>query len=381
MKQRKQHRIAISAVFFLYGLCFASWASRIPDFQQKFALGEAALGNLLFALPIGSLLAIPLAGYLVHVFGSRRVVVYAGLFYGLVLATLGWLDSVYLLFGALLLFGMGGNLINIALNTQAIAVEDMYQRSIMNAFHGLWSLAGFFGAGLGALMIAYDFLPQTHYLLVLALVLLILIFSKSRLIQDQNERQESGKAFGKPDGLIIKVGLVAFCGMLCEGCMFDWSGVYFKDVIRAQPGLVALGYVSFMAAMASGRFIADKVANRIGKYNMLRLSGTLICAGLLIAVMLPSLVPAIIGFLLVGVGTAAVVPLSFSIAGRSQTLAPSIALAMVSSISFFGFLLGPPLIGYIASWLDLKASFAIVAGVGAMIAVLVTLSKKELKAL
>ncbi len=114
---------------------------------------------------------------------------------------------------------------------------------------------------------------------------------------------------------------------------------------------------------------------------MLRLSGTLICIGLLISVLLPTLVPAIVGFLLVGLGTAAVVPLSFSIAGRSQTLAPSVALAMVSSISFFGFLLGPPMIGYIASWLDLKASFAIVAGVGAMIAVLVTLSKKELKAL
>jgi MFS family permease len=158
--------------------------------------------------------------------------------------------------------------------------------------------------------------------------------------------------------------------------MFDWSGVYIAKVVAAPPALVPLGFFAFMGAMALGRFLADKVANRYGKIWVLRMSGVLIFFGLCIAVLLPNLGFVLLGFMLVGFGTASVVPLSYSIVGRSKTYPPGIARAMVSSISFFGFLLGPPLIGFIAELFNLKVSFALISFTGLAIAILVSVRQK-----
>jgi MFS family permease len=158
--------------------------------------------------------------------------------------------------------------------------------------------------------------------------------------------------------------------------MFDWSGVYFKKVVLADPSLIALGYVAFMGSMASGRFITDKIAARYTKVAVIQLSGIFISVGLALAVIFPTIWVATFGFLLVGFGIASIIPLSYSIAGRSKLYSPSVALAMVSTISFFGFLLGPPLIGFIAELFDLKTSFAIIAVNGIGITLLSSFRKR-----
>ncbi|UJP66693.1 MFS transporter [Mongoliitalea daihaiensis] len=361
----QKRRLALGSLFFLAGLCFASWASRIPDIQLKFQLSEAQLGTLLLGLPIGSLIALPAAGFLVHRYGSRLVILMSGVGYLIFLPLIGFSPSIWVLVPVVMVYGMIGNMMNISLNTQALGLEDEYGKSILASFHGLWSLAGFTGAGIGALMIYLDVLPGFHYLVISSIVVVVLLLAQGYIRSDlQNGGGGGGLVLKKPDGLLLRVGGIAFLGMMAEGCMFDWSGVYFKKVVQIEEGLVALGYVSFMGAMASGRFITDKIINTIGRLPLIRISGGLIFSGLMVSVLFPVPVVATIGFLLVGFGVAAIVPIAYSTAGRSKLYSPGVALAMVSTISFFGFLVGPPLIGYIAELSSLKTSFTLVAIAG-----------------
>ena len=370
MSLLRKRRFALSSLFFLSGLCFSSWASRIPDVQLKFSLSEGQLGFLLLGMPLGSLVALPLAGWSVHRFGSRMVLLLSGLMYALFLYLIGLSPSLLVLSMVVVVFGMIGNILNIALNTHAIGIENEYEKNILASFHGLWSLAGFSGAGIGALSIYLGLLEAEHFLIIVFLAILILVFSQKYILKEAEAAGGSGFVFKKPDDLLLRIGLVGFFGMMCEGCMFDWSGVYFKKVVEVSPNYVAIGYVAFMGAMAGGRFVSDSLTNRIGKVKMLRISGLLISFGLAIAVIFPTVPASLIGFMLVGLGTASVIPLSYSIAGRSEVYSPGIALAMVATISFFGFLLGPPLIGFIAELFNLRVSFALIAVMGMVITVL-----------
>jgi MFS family permease len=370
MQLNVKRRLAVSALFFLSGLCFSSWASRIPDIKTKLGLSEGELGGLLLGMPIGSLIALPLVGWLVDKFGSRSIVIIAAILYPLVLPFIGLAPSFWALAAVLVMYGMSGNLLNISMNTQAIGVEKLYGKTIMASFHGLWSLAGFTGGAIGALMINLQLPPFTHFVLITLVAFAITAFAYRYTISQESRKTSSGFVFRKPDPLILRVGLIALCGMMCEGCMFDWSGVYFQKVVQAEAALVTAGYIAFMSTMALGRFISDYFTDLLGTARMLQISSLLISLGLVIAIALPYLVPAIAGFLLIGLGVSSVIPLTYSVAGRASTLSPGIAIALVSSIGYFGFLFGPPLIGFIAETFNLRISFAFIAFMGAIIGVL-----------
>jgi MFS family permease len=160
--------------------------------------------------------------------------------------------------------------------------------------------------------------------------------------------------------------------MASEGAMFDWSGVYFKDVVQAPSSLVILGYTSFMIMMSVGRFIADGLVLRFGRKRLLQVSGIMISSGLLISVLFPYLVASTFGFMMVGLGVSSIVPSVYSSAGRQGKVAPGIALATVSSVSFLCFLMGPPLIGYISAAAGLRYSFAVIGIFGICITLLVS---------
>ncbi len=377
MNPLSKRRVALGSMFFFIGLCFASWAARIPDIQSKFQLSEGQLGTLLLFLPLGSVIGLPIAGWTVHHYGSRRVIMLGSFAYALTLPMIGFSPSTWVIVPVLIWYGMLGNIMNISLNTQALDLEDQMGKDILASFHGLWSLAGFTGAGLGAGMIFLNLSPGFHYLIVMGISFVIILSAQGYIVKEKGPTGSGGgMVLKRPDDLLLRVGLIAFLGMMCEGCMFDWSGVYFKKVIQADPSLIAIGYVAFMAAMASGRFITDKVAAKFTKVTVIQVSGLLIFAGLTLAVLIPLVWTATLGFLLVGLGVASIIPLSYSIAGRSQLYPPSVALALVSTISFFGFLLGPPLIGFIAELFDLKISFALIAVNGLGITLLSSIRKK-----
>ena len=370
LPERRIHRIAVSSFFFLAGICFASWASRIPDIQAKLQLNSAALGGILLCLPVGLLTSLPVAGFLVAKYGSRVIVMVSAILYASTLPILGFADSVTQLMATLFVFGFGGNMMNISVNTQAVATETLYDKPIMASFHGVWSMAGFTGAAVGTLMVRFRVIPPYHFLSITALAALILLIFSGKLNRRDSNRDEKQPIFVRPDKSLLNFGLIAFFSMICEGAMFDWSGIYFAKVVQPEPALVTVGYTAFMCTMATGRFIGDWVAFRLGMKRMLQFSGLLTATGLLLAVIFPQFITATLGFLIVGAGVSSIIPMIYSAAGKSKVMSPGVAIAAVSTIGYLGFLFGPPFIGFIAQVTSLRISFGLIAVMGTMIAVI-----------
>jgi MFS family permease len=366
-------RIAVGAMFFMTGLCFASWASRIATIQQNLNLSDAALGGVLFAMPVGLMCSLPFSGWIITKIGSRKLLIGALIVYSGCLVTLGLAQNTLQLIICLLLFGFASNAVNISVNTQAVAAEKLYQKPILASFHGIWSLAGFTGAGIGTFMIGKNIIPFYHFGIVFILIIATIALVSGYLKNDKVT--SSGPAFVMPDSSLIKLGVIAFCSLICEGAMFDWSVIYFKKVVLAHGAWMGAGYTAFMLTMASGRFVADWFAHRFGLKRTLQISGVLTATGLLVAVIFPYLFTALAGFLLVGFGVSSVVPLVYSAAGRSKTMSPGVALAAVSTIGFMGFLIGPPVIGFIAGLASLRASFTLIAAMGICVTIFSTKAK------
>jgi MFS family permease len=375
---QRRYRIAVSTFFFIQGLTFASWASRIPDIKNMLGLSDAGLGGILFFLPIGQLCAMALSGYLVSKFGSKTTLTIAAICYPAALINIGLASTVVHLSAGLFIMGMFGNLSNISVNTQGVGVERLYRRSIMASFHGIWSLAGFTGGIISTLLVRNNISPFIHFCCNFALVFTLFLLMRNSILPRDNKPVEKtdAKFFVKPDSFIICLGLIVFGSMICEGTMFDWSSIYFQKVLHLPKELIRIGYIAFMCTMASGRFAADWLVTKFGITKILQTSGIIIASGLLISVMFPYLFTATLGFLLVGVGTSSVVPLCYSLAGKSKTMLPGIALVTVSSIGFLGFLLGPPIIGFIAQISNLRWSFALIAIIGLVTTILANRLKK-----
>lgn len=369
---KKQIRIAVSAFFFCQGLCFASWASRIPDIKSTLHLSDAALGSILLALPAGQLLAMPFSGRLVTSFGSKKVLRICAVLYAICLTNIGLATQPWHLALGLFLFGVCGNMCNISVNTQAVRAEKIYDRPIMTSFHGVWSTAGFTGAAIGLLMMGQLISPYLHFWIVAALVITTIMVMQKYLQSGRAAATEKKSFFSRPDAMLVQLGIIGFFSMASEGAMFDWSGVYFQQIVKAPTSLIALGYLTFMIAMASGRFAGDRLIAKYGRKNMLRTSGILISAGLFTSVLFPNVITATLGFLIVGFGVSSIVPMVYSAAGKNSKIPPGMALAAVSSISFLGFLMGPPLIGYVAELLNLRYSFALIGLLGITISLMVS---------
>lgn len=366
-------RWAVSLFYFGMGLSFATWASRIPDIKTALHLSDGSLGTVLFAIPLGQLVIMPFSGKLVTRFGSYRVLIFSLLLYVFSLTNLGLAKETWQLSIGLFVFGIFGNLANIAVNTQGVYTEVLFKKTIMSSFHGMWSLAGFIGALVGLGMLALEFTPYVHFLIVAGIVLLLIAFNFKFLIKAKETlKGEKKKGFSKPDSTLIWLGVIGFCCMASEGVMFDWSGVYFKDVIKVPGALVILGYTSFMITMASGRFFGDHLIHKFGKKIILKIGGIMISVGLFTAVIFPFIIPSTLAFMLVGFGVSTIVPTLYSVAGKNPTVPPGEALTIVSSVSFLGFLMGPPLIGYIAEIFSLRYSFAFIGIFGFFIAFMVS---------
>lgn len=375
VSDKSRIRIAVSLTYFSMGLSFASWASRIPDIKTALHLSDGNLGSILFALPVGQLLMMTFSGKLVTRFGSHKTILIALPAYTLCLFNIGLVSKGWHLAIALFMFGLAGNLCNISTNTQGVTTEKLYGRSIMASFHGVWSLAGFTGALIGLLMINLKVPPKWHFMTVLIIVWIIFRINYRHLVRVKyasKNNESRRKFFSKPDGILLQLGIICFCSMASEGAMFDWSGVYFKDIVKVRPSLIILGYTSFMIMMASGRFLADSIILRIGRKKLLQISGLVVSGGLFLSVLFPFLVPCTIAFMLVGLGVSSIVPTVYSTAGKYGKVPPGIALATVSGVGFLGFLMGPPLIGHISELAGLRYSFCVIGIFGLGISLLVS---------
>ena len=312
----------------------------------------------------------PLSGKVVAHYGSRKIAIIGLFVYALFLSFLGLATQSWHLGLGLFLFGFFGNFCNIAVNSQGVFTQQLFDKPIMGSFHGSWSLAGFSGALLALLMLFLKLTPFQHFLVVVVLISLLILFNYKFLVKFKPQKievKEKTSFFKIQDTSLIWFGILSFCCMASEGIMFDWSGVYFKEIVKAPGALVILGYTSFMITMAIGRFLSDILVQKFGSRNVLITSGIMISTGLYSAVLFPYLISCTIAFMLVGFGVSNVIPIVFNAAGNSKKVPTSIALTIVSSISFMGFLIGPPIIGYIAQMTSLRYSFAFIGIFGILI--------------
>jgi MFS family permease len=379
--QLRRMRWSVSLFFFFFGFLFATWASRIPAIQQQLNLSDAKLGLVLLGMPLGSFIALPFSGLFTARYGSKIVLIISSFIYCLLLLLIGFTQNIFDLSFLLFLFGAAGNVFNISVNTQAISLEKMYGRSIISSFHGMWSVAGLVAASAGTIFIAHGLAVSWHFFITALLAAFVFIPASFFLLKDSSSARPAGRIFTKPDRAIISLGIIAFCSFICQGAMFDWSGIYFKKIISGNNAFTGFGYTAFMISMTSVRFITDWLHNKFGFYKIMFASGFFIMSGLSLAVFFPYLIPATLGMFLVGMGVSPAVPLVFSAAGRSRTMAPPVAIAAVSSIGMIGLLIGPPVVGFIAGLFSLKISFLILSIFGlAIIIVAVPGTKKSKRA-
>jgi MFS family permease len=355
MESRDKQRLFLNLFFFLSGVCFSTWASRIPTIKSNFGYNDAELGTILLCMPLSSLAGLPLSGWLVSRYDSRIPMTagFAGV--AIALTLIGLADRTLFLVLAVCVFAFSMRIFSIAVNTQAIALQKQFNRKINGAFHGLWSTGGIVGVGISTLLVALHVGMIAHFAIITLMTLPVILYAYQFLMR--NDRTTTGNKLnlGKPDPYIVFLGLMVFLAAICEGGMFDWSGVYFREVVGIE--LFTLGYLTFMIFMASSRFLTDRLIETIGMPRMYFLSACLIVVGILVAVIFPEFWPCMIGFCLVGFGTAAIIPMTFLLAGSSQKYSAGLAISIIATYSTVGMLIGPPLIGYIAHALQLRVAF------------------------
>jgi len=372
----KKMSFSCLSLFFAHGLVFSSWASRIPIIKNTLHIGDAELGTLLLLMPLGQISTMILIGKLTSLYGSSRIIKNFFMLYPLILLLIGLADSYWQLAVILFFFGISGNICNISINTQAIEVEKITGKILMASYHGAWCFAGLIGALTGFLMVNLGVSTFNHFIAVFVIVLLLWGYSRNYLSNTPAATTKLKQSILKQaNPTLIGLGVIGFLSMAIEGAMTDWSGIYLQTIVKAPKHQIMLGYVSFVFMMTLGRFTGNYLLKKYGKRNILKFCGILMSGGLFLSIIFPDLWICIIAFMIIGLGSSLSVPTTYSTIGTLNIPSPGIALSFVSSISFLGFLMGPPLIGYIAESFDLRYSYGIFACFG----ILLTLMTEQMK--
>lgn len=362
--QQNKHQSRLNwgtrTIFLINGLGMSAWAPLVPFARDRLQLSGASLGALLLCLGIGSLAAMPVTGTLVARFGCRRVMCFSTLLVLMMMPLLATADSHLVMAAALMLFGAGLGMLDVAMNYQAVQVEQAADKPMMSGFHGFFSLVGILGAGTVSLLLSQSFSPLAATLVVMAVMLLLLLW---RLPVLMNERLH------QPDQpwLVIPRGWVAFLGLLCfilflaEGAVLDWGALLLLQNPEMSPAWAGLGYAVFSVAMTLGRFSGDKIIQRFGRYPVMLTGALTAAAGMSLAVWLPWPEIALLAFLLVGFGLSNTVPMLFNAAGNQQDMPANLAISAMTTLGYAGILSGPALIGFISQWISLSGAFLAIA--------------------
>jgi MFS family permease len=364
-------RAAVVGFFVLAGFSFSAWAVRIPDVRRELGLDEATLGLVLLGMAAGSITAMTASGWAIARFGSRRVTTVAGLFSCAAMALPPLAPSAPLLFAALFVYGAAYGTLDVAMNAQAVAVEERWGRPIMASFHAMFSTGALVGSFVAGFIAGQGVAPEAHLLATgLALAVVALLAGRS-LLPAAREGRSDGPVLALPTGPLAGVAVVAFAVLLAEGAVADWSAVYLRDTLGASAAVGGWGFTAFSLTMAAGRFAGDGMTERLGPVRVVRGGGVLVAAGLGAALLAGSVPAAIAGFACVGLGLAAAFPIALSTAGRTPGVPSGTAIAAVATAGYTGFLVGPPAIGLVSeAFGGLRAGLAVVALLGVAVALL-----------
>ncbi len=354
----KLARLAVSTIFFINGVIIATWASRIPAIQAKLALPNGILGLALLSAAVGALISMNLSGYLSARVGSKPVTIITSLCLCLALPLLALAPNLPLLVISLFIYGACNSSMDVSMNTQGAVVEQQYGKTIFNSFHACFSLGGLAGAGLSGGLAGAGLDPITNFTGV-AIVSAILITMCSRALL-ATPTEEAGTTFARPTRALLALGLISFCSLISEGAMVDWSAVYLTQSIHVGAGLATAGYAAFSLFMAGGRAVGDFLEGRLGSPIMIRSGGLIAACGLVTALLFHWAPVVILGIGLVGAGLSVIFPLVLSAAGHASNQSSGTAIASVATCGYFGFLVGPPVIGFLSQALNLQIALSFV---------------------
>jgi MFS family permease len=364
-----QTRVSVSLIFLIHGLIIASWASRIPAFQSQLHLSPAVLGRCLMMAAIGSVLSMPVAGWLINRFGTLAIVIGSTVGFSLALPFMAQSNSVLGLSVALLFYGATAGAMDVSMNTHAVMLEKLYQRHIMSSFHALFSLGGMAGSALGGLVASRGVSVGIHFWVsgVVLVAMSLLAFKWLPLPSSPSESEKVATG-----GTIVwsvalgALAMLAFSIMLVEGAIADWSAIYLRTAVLAGPGLAALGYAVFSGAMAAGRLAGDYLTGKLGRAHLVCYGALLAAAGIAGVLVFGSAASALVGFTCAGAGLATIIPNTFAATGNLEGSAPGPSLAVVTTAGYAGFLAGPPLIGFVAQLSTIRAALWILVVLSAL---------------
>jgi hypothetical protein len=348
-------RAATTAIFLVNGVGIGAWAVEIPRIKALLALSDARLGAALFTFALGAILAMAFSGPLAARFGSGRMTLGLGVAFVLALPLPALAPGYGWLCAALVLLGAFSGALDVGMNGHASGLEERWGAPIMSSFHAAWSLGGLLGAALGAAIQSAG-LGVAAGLAVPALVLAVVVLAAAPALRGGAARpRTSGAGLTLPSAAVARLAGLAFVCMMVEGAVGDWSAVYLRGALPGRASAAALGYSSFAFAMAACRVVGDASVRRLGTRTVVALGGLSAAAGFALVLGLPSAVTACLGFALVGLGMANMVPVIFSAAGRS-TAVPAAGIAMAATAGYAGLLVGPPVIGFGAGLVGLRAA-------------------------
>jgi MFS family permease len=353
-------RNSVVSAFFVQGFLFASWTAHIPHIKDHLHLSDASLGIALLGAPIGSMLAMLAVSRLLPRVGSRRVVRVALVGYCLAGPVVGLSTSLITFFIAFLLWGIFQGSFDVSMNAQAIAVEGRVGRRLMPGFHGSWSMGSLAGAGVGVLGVGLGW-SLSEQLLIFAVPCLFAVgWLSTRMIPDdqaQVNTEPGGRVrWSLLQKAIVVLAAIAFADMFCEGAVADWTAVYLHGTLHTSAVVAGVGYAAYLLIMMTVRLLGNRVMNRFPVYLALPLLAIVGSVGLTVGLIINRPASVLVGFMCLGAGLALVVPMVFSACGHIPHVHPGTAVATVSACGWTGFVLGPPLIGGIASLTSLRTA-------------------------
>jgi predicted MFS family arabinose efflux permease len=354
----------VTAVFFVNGVTFASWLPRIPEVRDRLDIGLAALGVVLLGTGLGGLLASAAGGALADRLGSRRSCVTAGVLLsaGLPLVAVA---STPLTLG-LVLVGLGAVdvLTDIGMNVQAAQVQRQSSGSVMQRFHGAWSVGALVGASIASVAAAAG-VTLGWQLTVTSVVLVATVALVARHLSPVDDEPAPQREGARRLPVLALLAAVALTMAVVEGAPGEWAAVFGADVHGASAGTAGLGFLAMSAGMVIGRFAGDAATDRLGPTRVLRLAFGTVVVGLAAVVASPAIAVAVVGFLVIGLGVSVLFPALYLSAADREGIPAGLGLGVMSTGARLGFLLSPPLVGAVADATSLRLSLGLTVGTAA----------------
>ena len=361
-------RVAVSTFFAIAGFISASWIARIPAAADKLALDTAQLGSLLLFIAIGSLLAFQFVGRAIEIQGSGRTALLTGSGFVIGLSLLALSPNPVVLAAALFLYGIGFGGMDVAMNAQGVVVERRMRRPIMGSLHGFFSLGALVGAAMSGIVAEAGIGLVPHFMAFSAIGLGLTWWANRGQIADdpvpeRDATQPRPPRFALPPRALWSLGVIAFCAALGEGAMADWSALYVHDELGGSEGVAAFVFTAFSTTMLIGRFAGDRIVARFGAVRSVRTGSVIASIGMLVGLLPGTVAAAAIGFAIMGLGLSVVIPVVYSAAGSTPGIPSGRGVAAVATMGYSGFLIGPPILGYLAQLTSLQSALlVIVAG-------------------